>query len=210
MRLYPQKLRIVHLMNPLPMHDQAQPAAEAAMAAHAQGKYWEMENAIFDHQRELGPERYVEIARQIGLDVPRFQRDLASHAWQASIQTQQEMAGRLGARGTPMFFLNGRKMPGAAPLERFRAKVDEEIARAERAIREDHVPPAGIYEHLTRDGADSIQGVRSGRAAAPLPGHTPVLAQPRPDLGSVQDVAPTRSERGENQGRGKKEGNGTQ
>jgi len=194
-------------MNPLPMHDQALPAAEAAMAAHAQGKYWQMEAALFEHQRELGPEKYVELARQIGLDVARFQRDLESHAFGDAIQQQQALAARLGARGTPMFFLNGRKMPGAAPLERFRAKVDEEIARAERAIREEHATPAGIYEHLTRNGAEAVQVVSGGRAA-PRPGQAPVLALPRPDIGAL-DKVPASPNEGGGEGRGTKQGTGT-
>ncbi len=177
------------MMNPLPMHDQAMPAAEAAMAAHAQGKYWQMEEKLFDGMQGLGPEAYMRFAREIGLDVARFTREMESHVHRGGIQRQQALANRLGARGTPNFFLNGRKMPGAAPIDRFAARVEQEIARAEAAMREGRVPASEIYEHLTKNGAEELVGTQNDRpASAAIPGR-PAIRQPlRPDFGPVDPI----------------------
>src|SRR5262245_16285360 len=96
-------------MNPLPFHQNAMPAAEAAMAAHAQGKFFEMYAKLFENQQTLSRETYERIAQEIGLNMARFRADLDGHTHQARIQADQQAAQTLGARGTPAFFVNGRK-----------------------------------------------------------------------------------------------------
>lgn len=140
-------------MNPLPFHDNAMPAAEAAMAAHAQGKFWEMYAKLFENQQSLSRETYERIAQEIGLNMTRFRADLDNHTHQAAIQASQQQAAALGARGTPAFFINGRKLRGAQPFEGFKAIIDEELTKAETAMRENHLRPNQVYEFLTRNGA---------------------------------------------------------
>lgn len=189
------------------MHEQAMPAAEAAMAAHAQGKYWQMEERLFDGMRDLGPETYLRFAREIGLDVARFTREMEDHTHRDRIQQDQRLANRLGARGTPNFFLNGRKMPGAAPIDRFATRVQEEIERAQAAMRADRVAASGIYEHLTKDGAEQIVGTDNDRPAAPaIPGRPAIRQLLRPDLGPI-DPIPAPREAG---GRQTKQGSRTE
>lgn len=140
-------------MNPLPFHDHAMPAAEAAMAAHAQGKFWEMYDKLFSDQQNLTPEKFEQYAQEIGLNMTRFRADMSSHAHQAQIQASQQQASALGARGTPAFFVNGRKLRGAQPFEGFKTIIDEELAKAETAMRENHLRPNQVYEFVTRNGA---------------------------------------------------------
>src|SRR5207245_8421210 len=104
---------LIHKQNPLPMHNNATPAAEAAMAAAAQGKYWEYEALLFSNQQSLDRPHFEQFAEQLHLNMARFRHDLDTHAQQALIEADKQLAQQLGAQGTPMFFINGRKLRGA-------------------------------------------------------------------------------------------------
>jgi hypothetical protein len=140
-------------MNPLPFHNNAMPAAEAAMAAHAQGKFWQMYDKLFENQQNLSRETFEQIAQEIGLNMARFRADLDNHTHKAAIEASQQQAAQLGARGTPAFFINGRKLRGAQPFEGFKTVIDQELTKAETAIRENHLRPNQVYEFLTKNGA---------------------------------------------------------
>ena len=130
---YPDDVRIAYKQHPLPMHANAMIAAEAAMAANAQGKFKEMHAKLMAPDRVLSREKIVEIAKEIGLDVDRFTKDLDSHAHKAAIDEMTGEAMRVGASGTPASFVNGRYLSGAQPYEAFKKLVDEAIAKASGA-----------------------------------------------------------------------------
>jgi protein-disulfide isomerase len=114
------------------------PAAHAAAeAAKRQGRFWEMHDLIYANGLPNTEEKYVEYARQIGLDVARFNRDRKSHAVQARIDADRALASKLGVRGTPAFFVNGRALTGAQPFETFKSKIDAELRTAPRRGRPD-------------------------------------------------------------------------
>src|SRR5690606_9962715 len=73
---YPEDVRLVFKQYPLPMHADAEPGARAALAAHAQGKFWEMHDALFANSREMSRGALIAHARTIGLDMKRFEADL--------------------------------------------------------------------------------------------------------------------------------------
>jgi protein-disulfide isomerase len=127
---YGDKVRIVFKHLPLPMHAKAPAAHAAAEAAHRQGKFWAMHDKIFGDQANLTPERYREYARELGLDVARFERDLADASLQQRIEADAAEAKQLGVSGTPAFFVNGRFVEGAVPFETFRKLIDEELGKA--------------------------------------------------------------------------------
>jgi len=114
---------------PLSIHAKAPAAHAAAEAAHRQGKFWEMHDAIFAHQREMGPDFYLQTARQIGLDIDRYQRDLVSPDVKSRIDKDAAEAALLGVTGTPGFFINGRYLSGARPFEAFKQIIDQELAK---------------------------------------------------------------------------------
>jgi len=114
---------------PLSFHQHAQGAAEAAEAAHQQGKFWEMHDKIFSQQRALSPEKYLEYASEIGLDVERFKKDMKSSVVQARIKGDVKEAGTLGVTGTPGFFINGRFLSGAKPYGEFKTLVDQVLGK---------------------------------------------------------------------------------
>jgi protein-disulfide isomerase len=114
---------------PLSFHNNAQGAAEAAEAAHQQGKFWEMHDKIFSQQRALSAAKYLEYAKEIGLDVERFSKDLKSKAVQGRINGDKKEAAALGVTGTPGFFINGRFLSGAKPYGEFKTMIDKELSK---------------------------------------------------------------------------------
>jgi len=126
---YTDDVRIVFKHLPLSMHPKAPAAHAAAEAAHRQGKFWEMHDLIFAKQAEMSPEKYVEYARQIGLDVVRFERDVASEEVKKKVEADAAEAARLGVSGTPAFFVNGRYLKGAVPFEEIKALLDQDLGK---------------------------------------------------------------------------------
>ena len=124
---YGDRVRVVFKHMPLPGHARAPAAHAAAEAAHRQGRFWEMHDRIFAEQRALTPEKYLEYAREIGLDLERFQRDLANPELSKRVAADSAEATTLGVTGTPSFFVNGRFLAGAQPFEAFQALIDEEL-----------------------------------------------------------------------------------
>jgi protein-disulfide isomerase len=124
---YGDKVKLVYKHLPLGIHPEAGPAAAAVEAAGMQGKFWEMHDKIFAGQRELSDAKYVEWARDLGLDLDRFDTDRKSEAVRARIAKDEEEAQRLGVSGTPAFFINGRFLSGAQPFDAFKRIIDEEL-----------------------------------------------------------------------------------
>ena len=124
---YGDEVRIVFKHLPLRMHAKAPAAHAAAEAAHRQGKFWEMHDRIFANQSSMSPEKYVEYAREIGLDVERFEKDVASADVKTKVDGDAAEAARLGVTGTPAFFINGRFLSGARPFESFKERIDTEL-----------------------------------------------------------------------------------
>ena len=126
---YGDRVRIVFKHLPLAMHPKAPAAHAAAEAAHRQGKFWEMHNKIFANQKEMSPEKYREYAREIGLDLKRFDRDVADASVKQRIDTDAAEGAGLGVNGTPAFFVNGRYLKGAVPFEDIKALLDEDLGK---------------------------------------------------------------------------------
>jgi protein-disulfide isomerase len=125
---YGDKVRIVFRDYPLPSHPQAVPAAEAAKCANEQGKFWEYHDKLFASQRELGPEKYKEFAKELGLDMDEFDACVDSDKYVTQVRMMAQGGQQLGVSGTPAFFVNGRFLSGAKPFESFKSIIDEELA----------------------------------------------------------------------------------
>jgi protein-disulfide isomerase len=126
---YGEKVKLVWKHQPLPMHTNAIPAAEAAEAAREQGKFWQMHDKLFESQTSLTPETFEQRAREIGLDLGRFRESLQSHRNRHRIDEDMALAGRVGATGTPTFFVNGEKVVGAQPFEAFKSVIDRQLQK---------------------------------------------------------------------------------
>jgi protein-disulfide isomerase len=126
-RAYGDKVRVVWKHQPLAMHAQAVPAAEAAEAAREQGKFWQMHDRLFAAQRELSPDAYRRIAKELGLDLRRFEESVRSGKARVRIEEDQKLASRIGAQATPTMFVNGEKVEGAVPFATLKAVIDRKL-----------------------------------------------------------------------------------
>jgi protein-disulfide isomerase len=124
---YGEQVRIAFKHLPLDFHDKAPAAHAAAIAAGKQGKFWEMHDKIFANQQEMSPQKYEQYAGEMGLDVDRFRKDVASEEVQKAIAADKQEAAQLGVTGTPSFFINGRFLSGAQPFTAFKAAIDREL-----------------------------------------------------------------------------------
>ena len=109
---YPNDVRFIFMNYPLPFHPQAMPAAKAAIAAGKQGKFFEMHDKLFQNQKSLSDEFYVKTAGELGLNVDQFKKDMAAPETQKQIQDEMAVAQTVDVRGTPTFFINGKKPQG--------------------------------------------------------------------------------------------------
>ena len=128
---YGDKVRIAWVNNALPFHKDARPAAIAGLAAHRQGKFWEMHDKLFANQRELTEDNFKKWAKELGLDVAKFEKDLKDPELGKQVDRDQKAANAVGARGTPAFFINGKLLSGAQPFANFKKEIDEAITKAE-------------------------------------------------------------------------------
>ena len=124
------RLRLVFRHFPLRhKHPHAQWAAEAAEAAAAQGRFWEMHDQLFVHQRLLGDEHLDLYITRLGLDAGRLRRDLAEHVHAARVEADCEGGRRSGVEGTPTFFIDGVRYDGVYELEPLAAALDAAAGR---------------------------------------------------------------------------------
>jgi protein-disulfide isomerase len=182
---HPRDVRIVWRNLPLAFHKEAREAAMAALAANKQGKFWQMHAELFANQKQLGPEFYRKAAKRIGLRLKRFQGDLGDPALERMIAADEELAKKLGARGTPAFFVNGRFLSGAQPFEKFDDLVKEERDKA-LAWRKAHpaVSPGKTYETMSRDFVAAVApaAAGTGRGGAVTRKPAPIAASTRQNV----------------------------
>jgi len=152
---YGQDVRLVFKHNPLPFHKAAMPAAMASEAAGRQGKFWKMHDLLFDNQKALEEQDLLRYAKKLRLNRKRFKRDLRDQALEQKIKDQQAQSQKLGARGTPAFFINGRFLSGAQPFDSFAKLIDEELAHA-RSLVDAGTPRSEVYDSLMRTARPGV------------------------------------------------------
>jgi protein-disulfide isomerase len=158
---YKGKVRVVWRDLPLPFHPNAMPAAIAARAAGEQGKYWEMHDKIFANQQTMDRPTYEKYAQELGLNMGKFKASLDAEKGKDAIQADATGGGKIGARGTPAFFINGKFLSGAQPFEMFKAKIDEEVKTAEALVAKG-TPKAKVYEVLMKDAKSEVAAAPAG------------------------------------------------
>ena len=128
------QLRFVFRHFPLAeAHPHARLAAQAAEAAGAQGKFWEMHDMLYEHQDALEADDIVGYAKEIGLDVPRFLEELQAGAYAKRVRDDFRNGVRSGVNGTPTFFVNGLRYEGSwANEDAFIRALRDAAAPAER------------------------------------------------------------------------------
>ncbi|MEO1273114.1 MAG: DsbA family protein [Myxococcota bacterium] len=108
----------------MPFHKDAFLAAEASLAAHEQGKFWEYHDILFKNQKALKRPDLEKYAEQLQLNMTKFKAALDSHKFKKQVEEDQALARKVGANGTPTLFVNGKKLVGAQPAPAFEKLID--------------------------------------------------------------------------------------
>lgn len=130
MENYGDQVRLVFRQYPLPMHSNAQKAAEASLCAEDQGMFWEMHDWMFANQDSLGVDSLKEQAAAMeGLDTEQFNQCLDSGKYADQVAQDMREGSEAGVSGTPAMFINGQMVAGAVPYEQVSAIIDAELKR---------------------------------------------------------------------------------
>jgi len=129
MKEYEGKVRLVFRHYPLDFHPFAEKAAEAAVCAADQEKFWEMHDKMFSNQQKLAVDDLKGYAKTIGLDPAKFDRCLDSGEKKPQVEADQKAGSQAGVNGTPAFFVNGIFINGAVPYDQIKQAVDRELKR---------------------------------------------------------------------------------
>jgi protein-disulfide isomerase len=120
-------------------------AAEAAMAANAQGKFWQMHDKLFGNQQALDRPSLDKYAQEIGLNMAKYKVAMDSHLYKQQIEDDSKAGTAVGASGTPAFFINGQSLSGAQPFDSFKKVIDAELAKANELVKKG-TPMDKLYE----------------------------------------------------------------
>jgi protein-disulfide isomerase len=150
---YEGKIRLVEMQ--YVVHPQtATLPAQATCAAHNQGKYFEYEDILWKKgfPNVLGggysEENLLKYAEEAKLNVDKFKADLNSDACKKKVQSEQARLAAIGTTGTPAFYINGRFLSGARPIDQFKALIDEELKKADEAINGGKATAANYYQKM--------------------------------------------------------------
>jgi protein-disulfide isomerase len=141
---HPDDVRLVFRHYPLPIHEHAARAAQAAIEADRQGVFWRYHDEVFRNQSAMTDADLVTLAEGMGLDAGAFERALAEGTHQARMHADMELGMSLGVTGTPTFFVNGFRLEGVPPLWVFELALEafrKGLVEA-RPIRPAGLPPA--------------------------------------------------------------------
>lgn len=172
------QVRIVFKFYPLPTHTHGELAARAGAAARTQGKFWEMHHVMFENQDRLEQADIERYARQLGLDIPKFKADFMSAQTAERIEKDKKQADDLGLDGTPMLFINGRRVV----LELLTGNVYEDL---EDWIKLDIELSGGVPRPAPAKEAVPAPATASASAAAP-----PASASASPPTSASAKTAP--------------------
>jgi len=170
---YKGKVKVVWMNNPLGFHKNAMPAAEASYAIFklkGNDAFWKAHNKFFHNQKKLSSDFYTQTAKELGVDMAQFEKIMSKHIYQGVIKSQQAQGAKLGARGTPAFFINGKFLSGAQPFSKFKVVIDKELAYAKKVLARTN-NKSGLYNEIVKHGlTKKVQQPRKNNKNKPRPG----------------------------------------
>jgi len=128
---YPDQVKLIFISFPLRNHKFAKKAAVAAFAARKQGKFWEYHDRLFANLESINDQKLLEIAREVGLDMERFEKDINDLKIVARINQDIRLGAYLEVRATPTVFING-SVSKARTLEALQADVEQELRKVKK------------------------------------------------------------------------------
>jgi protein-disulfide isomerase len=129
LKAYPNDVRLIFKQYPLDSHPAAAISAAASLAAHQQGKFWPMHDVMFANRQKLSRPSILAWAKEIGLDMNRFTKDLDSDAIKKAVLRDQADGDKAGVEGTPTVFINGQKYNGDLAPDAIKSVIDGELKR---------------------------------------------------------------------------------
>jgi protein-disulfide isomerase len=127
MHQFPNDVRLVFKQFPLDRHSQAEFAAEAALAAQTQGKFWEMHDLLYAGYPNISRTIVLGYAKKLGLDVTKFTTEVDSHKYAARVHAEEQEGENIDVAGTPTFFINGKKFNDTFDLETVAPLIRNEL-----------------------------------------------------------------------------------
>jgi len=129
LKTYPTQVKLIFKQFPLDSHSQAAFAAQAAIAAHRQGKFWQMHDLMFANRSDLSRPAVMALAAKAGLDMKKFAADLDSEQTKSTVARDSADGDKAGVDGTPSVFIDGQRYNGSLALEAIRPVIDSEIKK---------------------------------------------------------------------------------
>jgi len=126
---FPNDVRVVMKHYPLSQHTNARLAANAAVAAHMQGKFWPYSEKVWENSEFLTPALLEKLAKEVGLDVEKWRKDSESSAAAAIVEKDKAQGGAAGIRSTPTIYINGKLFTDSRDIESLRDWITEELGR---------------------------------------------------------------------------------
>jgi protein-disulfide isomerase len=167
MQDYKGDLRIVWKDNPLPFHPRAKPAATLARFAYEKGGdkgFWAAHNALFEGQKNLEDDGLQEIAKKLGLPWDKIKAAIAEDKYNERFTASIDLAGDYEARGTPHFFINGRRLSGAQPPEKFKEIIDAQLVIAKGLVSKG-VPRDKVFREVMKTAKGAAEPEKKDVAA---------------------------------------------
>jgi protein-disulfide isomerase len=155
---YPKDVRIAWKDLPLPMHPQAEAAAELARAARAEkgdAGFWNAHDMLYESQESLGEPTYRRIAEKLGIAWPSARAALKTARYGTVIRADVDLSDRVDVPATPTTFVNGKKLVGAQSYDKTKALVDAELEKAKQ-LEQGGTPRATLYEHIIDGGVQVV------------------------------------------------------
>ena len=135
LKAYPNDVRLIFKQYPLESHPQASISAAAALAAHNQGKFWQMHDILFANRTQLSRQNIIGWASKLGLDMKRFNADLDSDAIKKAVLKDTQDGDKAGVEGTPTVFIDGQRYNGDLALDAIKPVIDGELKRIAAAAK---------------------------------------------------------------------------
>ncbi len=174
---YPTQVKLVFKNFPIDSHPKARPAAEAALCAEEQGKFWEFHNALFEKSPQIAPEQLGAIATELGLDGAKLDECAKAKRFSSKIDADLAEGKKAGVAGTPAFFVNGVSIASGRTVDEFAKAIDAELTRLGKPV-----PPPPPVAAAQPAASPMI---------SPMPPSAPPAAPPGPPAASpAQAPAP--------------------
>ena len=153
---YPNDVRLVWKDNTLPFHNRAKPAAILGRVAYSKKGdkgFWDAHDAMFASAPKLEDDDLKAVSEKLGLGWDTVKTAIDQNKYTDKLDQSMDLASDFQARGTPHFFINGVRLSGAQPFEKFKALIDEQLNLA-KAVVAKGTPKAKVYEEITKNGKE--------------------------------------------------------